>query len=97
MKTPLILLATTLLIAGCSTASNQIDNYSTESQQSDSLIQSKEQLLNYVKEVEATLANIKEVIYKSRQIASAFCLLPLPEKKTEQCVSAPKGPLPPGL
>ena len=61
MKTPLILLATTLLIAGCSTASNQIDNYSTESTQSDSLIQSKEQLLNYIKEVEATLANIKDV------------------------------------
>jgi len=61
MKTPLILLATTLLIAGCSTASNQIDNYSTESHQSDSLIQSKEQLLNYVKEVESAMSSIKEV------------------------------------
>ena len=61
MKTPLILLATTLVLAGCSTASNQIDDYSTESQQSESLRQSKDQLLNYVKEVEDTMANIKDI------------------------------------
>jgi len=61
MKTPLALLAITLLLAGCSTTSNQIDNPNLESQQSNSPVQSKEKLFNSVKEIEVKMANVKDI------------------------------------